>query len=74
MSKRLSKISRHIVNMLDFDFHQTGLTFIVMERGIEDLDKTLSRRPLSSVERKSIWRQLVQIAITLAFRNIVPIF
>jgi hypothetical protein len=75
MTKRLAKTSRHIIHMYDFDFHQTGLTFIVMELGQQDLEKALINRPaLLPVERKAIWRQLVNIAVTLYNRQIVNIF
>ncbi len=75
MAKRLAKTSRHIIYMYDFDFDRVrGLTFIVMELGQEDLEKALSNRPpLSSAERKAIWRQLVNIAISLHNRQIVSI-
>ena len=76
MSKRLAKTSRHIINMYDFDFdRQNGITFIVMELGQQDLEKHLAARPpLSSAERKAIWRQLVDIAMTLHDRQIVNCF
>jgi serine/threonine protein kinase len=74
MAKRLAKTSRHIVYMYDFDFHATGLTFIVMELGQQDLEKYLKdKHSLSSGERHAIWRQLVSIAITLYNRQIVSI-
>ncbi len=76
MAKRLAKTSGHIVHMYDFDFDRgKGLTYIVMELGQQDLEKALSKRPpLSSAERKAIWRQLVSIAITLHNRQIVNVF
>jgi serine/threonine protein kinase len=75
MAKRLAQSSRHIVHMYDFDFHPTGLTFIIMELGEQNLEKALSSRPpLSSIERKVLWRQLVDIANTLHNHHIVSIF
>jgi len=75
MAKRLAKTSRHIVHMYDFDFYQNGLTFIIMELGQQDLEKYLSTKPpLSSAERQAIWRQLINIAITLHNRLIVSVF
>jgi serine/threonine protein kinase len=76
MAKRLEKRSRHIVHMYDFDFdRETGLAFIVMELGEQNLEKALSSRPpLSSIERKVLWRQLVDIANTLHNHHIVSIF
>jgi hypothetical protein len=73
MSKRLASTSKHIVYMLDFDFHrQSGLAFLVMELGEKDLKKFLSERSrLSAIERKDFWRQLVSMAITLHDYNIV---
>jgi serine/threonine protein kinase len=73
MAKLLSRLSKHVVHMYDFDFHrQTGLSFIIMELGEKDLEVALLQRPpLSSAERKAIWRQLVNIAITLYHRQIV---
>jgi serine/threonine protein kinase len=73
MSKRLSRASKHVVRMYDFDFHrQTGLAFLVMELGEQDLEKTLKGQPrLSPAERKNIWRQLVDIAIILHNNHIV---
>jgi serine/threonine protein kinase len=76
MAKRLAKTSINIVHMYDFDFHQqTGLAFIVMELGQYDLEHALTHRPqLSSHGRKTIWRQLVNIADALHSRQIVRIF
>lgn len=76
MAKRLAKTSNHIIHMYDFDFHpNTGLSFIVMELGQQDFDQALQqRRSLSSTERKEIWRQLVDIAVTLYSKRIVQIF
>jgi serine/threonine protein kinase len=72
MSKRLSSASKHVVRMYDFDFHrQTGLAFLVMELGEQDLEKLLKGPRMSSAERKEIWRQLVDIAIVLHNNNIV---
>ena len=73
MAKRLSRASKHVVHMYDFDFHRnTGLAFLVMELGEQDLEKLFKERcRLASAERKEIWRQLVSIAITLHSNNIV---
>jgi serine/threonine protein kinase len=67
MIKRLPDRSSHIIHMYDFDFQRpTGLCYIVMELGQQDLEKHLSQRTaLSPMERKTIWRQLVNIARTL---------
>lgn len=74
MAQRLARTSRHIVNMYDFDFHHTGLSFQVMELGQEDLEDYLSKRTvLSPIERKVLWRQLVDIANTLHKYEIVII-
>jgi serine/threonine protein kinase len=75
MSQRLARTSKHIAQMYDFDFHDTGLSFLVMELGQQDLEKYLAQRSvLSSAERKSIWRQLVDIAMTLDNYQIVISF
>jgi serine/threonine protein kinase len=75
MAKRLAATSKHIVHMYDFDFDHNGWTYIVMELGQQDLEKALSNRPpLSSAERKAMWRQLVNIAITLHHHQIVSSF
>jgi serine/threonine protein kinase len=76
MARRLNKASKHIVRMYDFHVdRQNGLSFLVMELGQQDLEKYLAQRSaLSSVERKAIWRQLVDIAITLYQRQIVISF
>lgn len=73
MSKRLSRASKHIVRMFDFDFHQqTGLAFLIMELGEHDLETALNNHPrLSPAERKHIWQQLVRIALVLDDYNIV---
>ncbi|CAF1289078.1 unnamed protein product [Adineta steineri] len=72
MAKRLTRTSRHIIHMYDFDFHQTGLSFIVMELGQQDLEKYLSQRlALEPADRKFIWRQLVDIAGALDSQQIV---
>ena len=73
MTKRLSRASKHVVHIYDFDFHQqSGLAFLVMELGEQDLEKLLNDRTrLSPVERKEIWRQLVDIAIILHNNKIV---
>lgn len=75
ISNRLRQTSKHIVHMYDFDFHLSGLTFIIMELGQQNLEKTLaSRPPLTPAERKVIWRQLVNIAVTLHNNQIVNSF
>lgn len=73
MSKRLSRASKHVIHMFDFDFHrQTGLAFLIMELGEKDLEHALRERGrLSSGERKEIWRQLVNIAVVLHNNKIV---
>ncbi|CAF1289088.1 unnamed protein product [Adineta steineri] len=73
MARRLAQTSDHIIHMYDFDFHRhTGLSFIVMELGQQDLERFLShRRFLTPDERKNIWRQLVDIANTLHNYQIV---
>lgn len=76
MSKRLSKASKHVVHMYDFDFHrQTGLAFLVMELGEKNLEELLKERSrLPSADRKAVWRQLVDIAVVLHNHNIVILF
>ncbi len=76
MSRRLSQTSRHIVHIYDFDFHwNDGWSYFVMELAQHDLEKALRNRPrLSSAERKAIWRQLVDIAVTLHDHRIVSTF
>ena len=72
MTRRLVGQSNHIIYLHDFDFHTTGLSFIVMELGQQDLEKYLSQRSaISSTERKVIWRQLVAIATVLHNSQIV---
>jgi len=73
MSKRLLRASKHVVHMYDFDFHrQSGLAFLVMELGEQDLEKALKDRPrVQSAERKEIWRQLVNMAVVLHNNKIV---
>ncbi|CAF0796519.1 unnamed protein product [Adineta ricciae] len=73
MARRLAQTSDHIIHMYDFDFHfQTGLSFIVMELGQQDLEKYLSQRlVMPPLERKAIWQQLVDIAVTLEMNLIV---
>jgi serine/threonine protein kinase len=73
MARRLAQTSDHIIHMYDFDFDRlTGLSYIVMELGREDLEKYLSQRvALLPAERKEIWRQLVDIAVTLEVHLIV---
>ena len=73
MSKRLSKASKHVVHMYDFDFHrQTGLAFLIMELGEKNLEELLKERSrLPSADRKTVWRQLVDIAVVLHNNNIV---
>ena len=73
MAKRLSKANDHIVKMYGFDFHEkTGLGFIIMELGKEDLETALQRYGrLPPKERKFVWRQLVSIAMILHNHSIV---
>lgn len=72
MAKRLQEGSRRIIHMFGFDFDdQRGLGFIAMERAMHDLEKELTVRPPSERQRKIIWRQLVEIAMTLHNANIV---
>lgn len=73
MSKRLSKASKNVVHMYDFDFHrQTGLAFLVMELGEKNLEELLKERArLPSADRKTVWRQLVDIAVVLHNNKIV---
>ena len=73
MSRRLSRAPKHIVPIYDFNFHQSsGLAFLVMELGKQDLESSLKeRQPLSHKERKRIWRQLVEIALVLCNNSIV---
>jgi serine/threonine protein kinase len=55
MSKILAKTSKHIIHMYDYDFHQNGLGFIVMELDQQDLAKALSSQPpLSPADRKEV--------------------
>jgi serine/threonine protein kinase len=76
MSRSLGTVSRNIVHMFDFDFdRRTGLTYMIMELGQQDLEHFLIQKSrLSPPERKAIWRQLVNIALALYNRNIVRIF
>ncbi len=75
MSSILARTSRHIVHMYDHDFHSNGLAFIVMELGQQNLHEALADRlPLSSTDRKMMWRQLVSIAMTLYNHGIVSDF
>ncbi|UJR29125.1 hypothetical protein I4U23_010339 [Adineta vaga] len=73
MSKRLSQASSLVVRMFDFDFHRkTGLAFLIMELGERDLEKFLKdRQRLTASERKEVWRQCVDIAMTLHNHKIV---
>ncbi|CAF0796575.1 unnamed protein product [Adineta ricciae] len=72
MTRHLVGQSNHIIYSHDFDFHNTGLSFIVMELGQQDLEKYLSQRStISSTERKVIWRQLVAIATVLHNSQII---
>jgi hypothetical protein len=58
--------------MFDFDFHQTGLAFIVMERGDQDLEKALINKPTLPIhQQKILWKQIVNILITLHKHNLV---
>lgn len=75
MSRRLSSKSKHIAHIYDFDFHRNdGWSYFVMDLAQHDLEKALrSRSLLSSTERKYIWRQLVNIAVTLHNHKIVSV-
>lgn len=58
--------------MFDFDFHQNGLAFIVMERGDQDLEKSLYHKPnLSIDQQRTLWKQIINILITLHRHSIV---
>ncbi|UJR11790.1 hypothetical protein I4U23_015970 [Adineta vaga] len=71
-STKLSTESRHVVKMFDFDFHPTGLAFIVMERGDQDLEKTLYNKTTISIDQQKIlWKQIVNILITIHKHSIV---
>ena len=74
MSKRLQKASNHIIRLYGFDFDENrGLGFIVMERGAQDFETFLQTRRPSGLERKGLWRQLANIAVTLHNHNIVSL-
>ena len=61
--------------MFDFDFHPSGLAFIVMERGDQDLEKTLINQPTLPVsQQKVLWKQILNILITLHKHSIVRDF
>ncbi|UJR20563.1 hypothetical protein I4U23_023689 [Adineta vaga] len=72
-SRELTKSTDHIVRMFDVDFDpQLGVAYLVMELGQQDLEKYLSQKShLSPVIRKSLWRQLMDIAVTLHQAKIV---
>ena len=75
MSQRLARTSQHIIQMYDFDFHDTGLSLLVMELGQQDFEKYLSQRSfIPPVERKAIWRQLVDMAVALHTHGVVRRF
>ena len=75
MTKKLRKGSNHIINLYDFDFHHnTGLAFMVMERGERDLEQALQHYGhLTPQLRKQLWLQLANIAYTLHNQGIVSI-
>jgi len=58
--------------MFDFDFNKSGLAFIVMERGGQDLEKALINRSTLPIQRQKIfWKQILNILITLNNHSIV---
>ena len=59
--------------MFDFDFHpSSGLALIVMERGNQDLEKTLFKQSTLSIpKQKNLWRQILNILIILHKHSIV---
>ncbi|CAF1113428.1 unnamed protein product [Adineta steineri] len=71
--RELAAISYHIIYVYDFGFDsEKSLAYFVMEQGQQDLKKYLSYRALlTSADRKSIWRQLTDIAVTLNDYRIV---
>lgn len=72
LSMKLSSESKHVVKMFDFDFNRSGLAFIVMELGNEDLEKRLLHRSTISIEQQKIlWRQILNILLTLHRHSIV---
>jgi serine/threonine protein kinase len=71
---KLSSESKHVVKMFDFDFNQSGLAFIVMERGGQDLEKSLINKPTLPIHRQKIlWKQILNILITLHHHSLVHI-
>ncbi|CAF1501810.1 unnamed protein product, partial [Adineta steineri] len=72
-TRKLTEMSDYIVHMFDCGFSaQHGVAYLVMELGQQDFGKYLLERPaLTPVERKTIWRQFVAIAITLQNNHIV---
>lgn len=72
MIKRLQSKSSHIIHMYTFDFNaKLGLGYIVMERGMHNLEKQLYFRPVQSIQMKFFWKQLADMAITLYNNGIV---
>ncbi|CAF1366695.1 unnamed protein product [Adineta ricciae] len=72
-ARELTKTTDHIVRMFDVDFDpQLGVAYLVMELGQQDFEKYLAQRPyLLPATRKHIWRQLMEIAVTLHRAQIV---
>jgi serine/threonine protein kinase len=71
-SKKLATQSKHVVKMFDFDFHKSGLAFIVMERGNQDLEKALIKKstlPIS--QQKFLWKQILNILVVLHKHSVV---
>lgn len=82
--QRLKQESRHVVAIYDFDFDpRTGLAYIVMELGGENLGSLIEKSHASSrgfrgpgnytdpALRKDVFRQIVSIVATLTSNNLV---
>ena len=72
-SRELSRLTNQIVHMFSVDFNaQYGLAFLVMELCQQDFEKYLRQKQmLSPLQRKLLWRQLVNIALILRHSKIV---
>jgi hypothetical protein len=71
-SMKLSKESKHVVQMFDFDCDRTGRAFIVMECGDYDLEKALIDKPTLPIKKQRIlWRQILNIFLTLHNHSLV---
>ena len=71
-SMKLSKESKHVVQLFDFDCDRTGRAFIVMERGGYDLEKALINKPTLSIDKQRIlWKQILNIFLTLHNHSLV---